>query len=150
MKIITKDYNSYQECKCNIDEKDFKTALESILNMVERDIATESRNELETLGYIYNCHQTSDIESKYKYNLKEISTLTGEFKIPLEIVAYKVLNQKTFNVLETRDSSTSHTFFISKSKISDQKPLKKGEIIEATISVSDKKLRLISWKGLNK
>ncbi|ADN69274.1 DNA polymerase III subunit alpha [Mycoplasmopsis fermentans] len=113
----------------------------------ERDINYEMDYEIALLGELYNAFSTSIYEAKYKNKLNTI-TSSIPVSVAAEVADLRRPRGKEFSVLELRDSTAKITFFVNNKVLASSLPLKKGQIIEATISFSRNKHNLISWKGI--
>ncbi|VEU75729.1 DNA polymerase III alpha subunit [Mycoplasmopsis maculosa] len=150
-KVLTKKYKSYIEALNNLNIEQYKNVIINISNdenyiNINEQLDIERKNEIETLGRAYNISLTSAYEKSYKYRLKDFYKIDGIYKTVVEVLEYKELKSREFNVLNVQDSSISHTFYINKNKATYNPQIRKGVLIEITVNSKSGKLHIESWK----
>ncbi|MBZ4212413.1 DNA polymerase III subunit alpha [Mycoplasma sp. U97] len=147
--LLSKSNKTYNDIKQELDFEGYENAASNIISEIKYDIEQENKNEKLLLGDVYNAFKTVEYEKKYKMNLNKIEKNNGIFKAVAEIIKIREFNSKEYTLIELRDSSKSHAFFINKKVASTNVLLKVGKIIEIEVESNKKTMRLISWKGVD-
>ncbi|UUD35516.1 DNA polymerase III subunit alpha [Mycoplasmopsis caviae] len=143
---VLSSHSTYKEAISDIEKMGYFNI--TFDEEIKRDIFYEMDNETALLGELYNAYSTSEYEAKYQNKLITITTSTPT-KVAVEVADLRKPRGKEFSILELRDSTTKLTFFVSNKTLANNFTLKKGQIIEATISFNRNKHILLGWKGIN-
>lgn len=148
---LGKDAPPYKEMKDKLDYKGYESALLNLTRDLdlERDIEKEARNEEKLLGAVYNAFRTLKYEKNYKYRFSHMFKKVGVYVTAAEVTRIRRFRDRDYILVELRDSSLSHTFFVNKNKVKTMPPLKEGDILEVEIQSKKSGIYLNTWKGIN-
>ncbi|BAP00796.1 DNA polymerase III alpha subunit [Mycoplasmopsis californica HAZ160_1] len=158
IKFIENAFKTLQDCYKLVSNLDWQSARQKLNSMgyltlqhdeVSRDINYEAQSEAQLLGSIYNAFLTSPYEQDYVYKLNNIPVGQTVY-VPVQLGARKILRGKSYFVMELVDSSGQITVFPKDSEMDKYSPIRVGEVFEAALKRTQRSIKLVDYKFINK